>query len=153
MSLPTTSDEVWEYIEKWPFAVLSFVTPNGESRSAGVMYKTKDRVIYVLTGRETWKVRHIEANPNVSLTVTVQRLPIRVRQAPPAVISFAGSATVLGMDEIDEEIASALTKGIDDVPGTCAIRIVPSGKFVTYGIGVPVMKMRHPEESLARVSV
>ena len=33
------------------------------------------------------------------------------------------------------------------------IRIKPVGRFVTYGIGVPMIKMRHPDESLARVPV
>ena len=41
------------------------------ARSAGVMYKVKDRKLYVLTGPDTWKVKHIRANPNVSMTVTV----------------------------------------------------------------------------------
>ena len=80
MPLPTTADEVWPHIEKWPFGVLSFVTPKGESRSAGIMYQVKDRVLYVLTGEDTWKVRHIRSNPNVSMTVPIQRLPIRIRQ-------------------------------------------------------------------------
>ena len=83
MALPEKAYEIWHYIEKWPFGVLSFVTPAGKSRSAGVMYKVKDRTLYVLTGWDTWKVKHIKENPNVSMTVTVQRLPIRVRQAPP----------------------------------------------------------------------
>ena len=85
MALPTTAEEIWPLVEKWPFGVLSFVTPKGESRSAGVMYKVKDRTLYVLTGPETWKAKHIDANPNVSMTVTIQRLPVRIRQAPPAV--------------------------------------------------------------------
>lgn len=41
MALLTTADEIWPYIEKWPFAVVGFVTPNGEPRAAGVMYKVK----------------------------------------------------------------------------------------------------------------
>ncbi len=151
MSLPTSAEEIWPLIQRWPFGVLSFVTPKGESRSAGVMYKVKDRSVYVLTGPDTWKAKHIEANPNVSMTVTVQRLPIRIRQAPPAVITFAGIASVLGMDQVDADIRGALTRGIDDIPDMCAIKIVPKGNFVTYGIGIPVMQMRHPEKSLARV--
>jgi hypothetical protein len=35
----------------------------------------------------------------------------------------------------------------------CAIRVAPVGRFVTYGIGVPLMKMRRPGEALARVPV
>ena len=153
MALPTTAEEIWPLVEKWPFGVLSFVTPKGESRSAGVMYKVKDRTLYVLTGPETWKAKHIDANPNVSMTVTIQRLPVRIRQAPPAVITFAGVASVLEIDDVAPEIREDLTRGIDDIPSMCAIKIVPTGNFVTYGIGIPVMQMRHPEKSLARVPV
>lgn len=153
MALPTTAEEVWPYIEKWPFAVLSFVTRKGESRSAGVMYKVKDRALYVLTGPDTWKAKHIEANPNVSVTVTVPRLPIRIRQAPPAVITFSGRGTVLGMDEIDDDLRRELTRGVGDLGETCVVRIEPRGRFVTYGIGIPMMQMRRPEKALARVPV
>ena len=58
MPLPTTADDVWPHIEKWPFGVLSFVTPKGESRGAGVMYQVKDRVLYVLPGG------HLEGPPH-----------------------------------------------------------------------------------------
>ena len=153
MALPTTAEEVWPYIEKWPFAVLSFVTAKGESRSAGVMYKVKDRDLYVLTGPDTWKAKHIRKNPNVSVTVTVQRLPIRVRQAPPAVITFSGIGSVLAMDEVDPELRRDLMRGVGDMPDTCVIRIAPQGRFVTYGIGIPMMQMRRPERALARVPV
>lgn len=153
MALPTTADEVWPYIEKWPFAVLSFVTLKGESRSAGVMYKVKDRSLYVLTGPDTWKAKHIKSNPNVSVTVTVQRLPIRVRQAPPAVITFAGVGTVLGMNEVNEELRADLMRGVGDLPDTCVIHIEPVGNFVTYGIGIPMMQMRRPDKALARIRV
>jgi len=101
MALPTTADEIWPYIEKWPFAVLGFVTPSGEPRAAGVMYTVRDRVLNVLTGSDTWKAKHIRANPNVVVTVTVQRLPITIRQAPPAVITFPGRATVVPIDAVD----------------------------------------------------
>jgi hypothetical protein len=153
MALPTTADEIWPYLEKWPFAVLSFVTAKGESRSAGVMYKVKDRALYVLTGPGTWKAKHIEANPSVSVTVTVQRLPIRVRQAPPAVITFSGVGSVLAMHEVDEDLRRDLMRGVGDLTDTCVIRIEPRGRFVTYGIGIPMMQMRRPEKALARVPV
>ncbi len=153
MPLPTTANQIWPYIEKWPFGVLSFVTPKGESRSAGVMYKVKDRALYVITGPDTWKARHIRANPHVSMTVTVQRLPIRVRQAPPAVITFSGMAVVMEMDEVDPEMRRQLMRGVDDIGDMCVVRIEPYGNFVTYGIGIPMMQMRQPEKALARVPV
>lgn len=154
MPLPTTADEIWEEIEKWPFAVLGFVNPSGEPRAAGVMYVARDRVLYVVSGPDTWKVRHIRANPNVSVAVTVQRLPIRIRQAPPAVITFSGHATILPMDDVDTSLRKNLMRGIDETMGEmCVIRIEPVGRFVTYGIGVPLMKMRIPGQALARVPI
>jgi hypothetical protein len=154
MSLPTTADEVWGYIEKWPFAVLGFVTPGGEARAAGVMFTVRDRALYVLTGPETWKARHIAANPHVSMTVTVQRLPITVRRVPPAVISFAGLATVVTPGDIEADLLAELTHGLEGLEEEiCVIRIEPTGRFVTYGIGVPALKMRTPNEAIARVPV
>ena len=153
MTLPKTADEVWSYIEKWPFGVLSFVTAKGESRSAGIMFEVKDRALYVLTGPDTWKAKHIKANPNVSMTVTVQRVPIRIRQAPPAVITFPGVATVLEMDDVDIDLRTALTRGVGDLGDICVIRIEPTGRFVTYGIGIPMWQMRDPRLALARVPV
>ena len=154
MALPTTADEVWREIERWPFAVLGFVTSSGEARAAGVMFTVQDRLLYIVTGPDTWKVRHIRANPHVSVTVPVQRLPIRVRKAPPAVITFSGLATILNLDDLDDELRTALTRGIDVASmKMCAVRVAPVGRFVTYGIGVPLMKMRRPGEALARVPV
>ena len=153
MALPKTAEEVWPYIEKWPFAVVSFVTPASESRSAGIMYKVRDRTLYVLTGPGTWKAKHIKANPNVSVTVTVPRLPIRIRQAPPAVITFPGIGSVLEMKDVAEDLRKDLMRGVGDLPDTCVIRIEPTGRFVTYGIGIPMWQMRQPEKALARVPV
>ena len=154
MPLPTTADDVWEHIEKWPFAVLGFVTPKGEPRAAGVDYTVRDRTLYVVTGSDTWKARHIRSNPHVSVTVTVQRLPIRVRRVPPAVITFSGLATVLARDEVESDLLAELTRGLEGLDHElCVIKIEPTGRFVTYGIGIPVMKMRSPDEAIARVPV
>ena len=154
MALPTSADEIWEHIEKWPFAVLGYVTPEAEPRAAGVMYKVRDRKLYVVTGPDTWKARHIGQNPHVSITVTVPRLPIRIRQVPPAVITFSGHATIVPLEEVDAELVAQLTRGMSGELGPmCIIVIEPAGRFVTYGIGVPAMTMRNPHKSLARVPV
>ena len=154
MPLPTTADEVWEEIEKWPFAVLGFVNPAGEPRAAGVMYVARNRRLNVVTGPDTWKARHIRANPNVTVTVTVQRLPIRIRQAPPAVITFSGLAKIVPVGDVDSTLRKDLMRGVDETIGEmCVIEIEPVGRFVTYGIGVPMMRMRTPDAALARVPV
>ncbi|MEA3501554.1 MAG: pyridoxamine 5'-phosphate oxidase family protein [Actinomycetota bacterium] len=153
MPLPTTANDVWPTIEKWPFAVLGFVNPRGESRAAGVMYKVRDRVLHVITGPDTWKARHIRNNPHVSVTVPVQRFPIRSTKIPPAVITFSGHATVVAIDDVASDLRDELTHGIEDAGDMCVIRIKPAGRFVTYGIGVPPMTMRHPERAIARVPI
>jgi hypothetical protein len=153
MSLPTTPDEIWAYIEKWPFAVLGFVTQGGQSRAAGVMYVVRDRRLYVVTGPDTWKVHHIRGNPRVSVTVTVQRTPIRIRQAPPAVITFSGIATVHPIEDVDADLVTRLLRGVGDDLPMCVIEIEPVGLFVTYGIGIPPLQMRHPQKALARIPV
>jgi hypothetical protein len=153
VSLPTTPDEIWVHIEKWPFAVLGVVTPEGEARAAGVMYVVRDRRLYVITGPDTWKVQHIRGNPHVSVTVTIQRTPVRIRQAPPAVITFSGIATVHPIEDVDPELLTRLLRGVGDDLPMCVIEIEPVGRFVTYGIGISPLQMRHPEKALARVPV
>jgi len=39
------------------------------------------------------------------------------------------------------------------VPSSVLIEFVPKGRFVTYGIGVPLMDMRNPEVARAVVPV
>ncbi|MEN8235576.1 MAG: pyridoxamine 5'-phosphate oxidase family protein [Actinomycetota bacterium] len=153
MPLPTTADDIWPTIEKHPFAVLGFVNPKGEARAAGVMYKVRDRVLYVITGPDTWKTRHIRNNASVSITVTVQRVPIRVRAIPPAVVTFSGHATIVGIGDVPHDLAKDLTRGIEGIDDLCVIKIEPTGSFVTYGIGVAPMTMRNPKQSIARVPV
>jgi hypothetical protein len=154
MSLPVGPDEIWAHIEDWPFAVLGFVSPQGEARAAGVMYVVRDRKLFVITGPDTWKARHIRNNPHVSVTVTVQRVPVRIRRVPPAVITFPGHAAVAPLADIDPDLRTELMRGVgDDLGEMCVIEIEPVGRFVTYGIGVPPMQMRHPDKALARVPV
>lgn len=153
MPLPTTADDVWPTIEKWSFAVFGFVSARGEARAAGVMYTTSDRVLYFITGPDTWKARHIRGNPHVSVTIPVQRFLVRSTKVPPAVITFSGYATVVGLDDIAVDLRKELTHGSDDMDDMCVIRVEPAGNFLTYGIGVPLMAMRQPDRSLSRVPV
>ena len=52
------------------FAVLSYVTPKSHARSAGIVYTVRDRVLYIGTGKDSWKAKHIVRNPNVALFAT-----------------------------------------------------------------------------------
>jgi Pyridoxamine 5'-phosphate oxidase len=87
-----TSEQVWRALAKASFAVLSYVTPEGQPRSSGVVYKSARRRLFVAVAPDSWKAKHIATSGRVAVTVPVRRggilslgLPI-----PPATISFRG---------------------------------------------------------------
>ena len=159
MPAPVHTDQVWRKVEKEMFAVLGMVTTKAEARTAGIVYLVRDRHLYIASDRSAWKTKHIETNPNVSLTVTIpKRIPflpwIRI---PAATITFQGKASVHGMDEVPREIPQALMRGLEldqeTASETCIIRVKPKGHFVTYGVGVSLLTMRRPEAASGRAPV
>ena len=75
---------------------------------------------------------------------------------PPATISFHAAAIVRrpGTPEtrsLLRELGALLPP--DRRETACVIEIVPEGRFVTYGVGVALMKMRDPAAARARVPV
>lgn len=151
-----TTDEVWRALGKASFAVLGFVTPSGAPRSSGVMYRVIGHRLYVAVQPESWKARHIRADGRVAVTATVRRggLLSLVAPIPPATISFPGTATVhpWGSPRIAailDELGPLLPpERREDVS---IIEIAPEGNFVTYGIGISLLKMRSPVAARARV--
>jgi hypothetical protein len=91
-----TSDQVWRQIAGASFAVLSYVTPSGDPRSSGVVYRTLGRRLYVAVAPNSWKARHVADDGSVSLTVPVRRGGVLalVMPIPPATVSFHGHAIV-----------------------------------------------------------
>jgi hypothetical protein len=148
-------DQVWQRLEKASFAVVSQVTPRGEPRSSGVLFKASNHKLYVATAPDSWKARQLAANPSISVTVPVHRGGVLalVAPIPPATISFHGTAIVHppGSMELSDDLASLLPP--ERRTSNCVIEIEPQGEFVTYGIGVGLMKMRSPAASRARVPV
>jgi len=153
-----TTAQVWRAVRKASYAELAHVTPSGEPRSSGVVYRAKGHRLYVAVAPDSWKARQIAANGRVAVTVPVRRggplalvLPI-----PPATISFHGTATVY--EPGSKEIGSVLDDLGSLLPperrsSAAVIEIVPEGAFVTYGIGVTLAAMRDPVRARARVPV
>ncbi|MBI2703685.1 MAG: hypothetical protein HYX32_00115 [Actinobacteria bacterium] len=154
-ALPLTTDQVWRHVEKASFAVVSQVTPAGEPRSSGVLYKAIARKLYVVVAPESWKARHIAMTGCVAVTVPVRRGGILalVVPIPPATITFHAAAIVheAGSMEVPKELASLIPP--ERRTSSCIIEIVPEGTFLTYGIGVSLMKMRSPDAARGRVAV
>lgn len=159
MTQQLSAQQVWQTIEKELFAVVGMVTADHEARTVDILYAVRDRKLYFITGRDTWKVRHIAANPHVSVTIPIaRRVPIMPwLKIPQATITFQGTARVFPAAEASPELLRALFQHKADdremVAGSCVVEIAPVGEFVTYGVGVRLMDMREPEKARGRAPV
>lgn len=156
-----SSEQVWRALAKASFAVISYVTPAGAPRSSGVVYTIVGRRMYVAVAPTSWKARQIAVRGQVSVTVPVRRggilallLPI-----PPATISFRGTATVYPAGSTANGALMEARARLDPMmpPERRAvatiIEITPEGRFLTFGVGIPLMQMRNPAAASARVPV
>jgi hypothetical protein len=153
-----TSEQVWRALAKASFAVLGYATPSGEPRSSGVVYQTSGSRLYVAVASDSWKAKHVAASGRVSVTVPVRRGGVMslVAPIPPATISFHATALVHPADSpqvrpLIEQLGNLLPAERRD--RAAIIEVVPEGMFVTYGVGVPLMKLRDPAAARAHVPV
>jgi hypothetical protein len=158
MAARLTTEQVWHQIAKVSFAVIGYVTPAGEPRSSGVVYKTIGRRLYVAVAPDSWKARHIAASRRVAVTVPVRRggLLSLVAPIPPATVSFHATAIVHPADApqvrpLLKELGSLIP--VERQTSACVIEILPEGAFLTYGLDVSLSKMRDPAAARARVPV
>jgi hypothetical protein len=111
------------------------------------MYEVIGRKLYIVTGPDSWKARHLAVDGRVSATVLVRRggLLSLLLSIPPATISFHGTAVLHPSD------AAAVRPVIDKLgallpeerrEAVAVIELAPEGEFTTYGIGVPLARMR-----------
>lgn len=154
-----TSEQIWMELRKQIFAVLGMVTPKGEARTIGIVYIVHNNKIYISTSKDSWKARHVQRNPHVSMTVPIAK---RIRfmpwiKIPAATISFAGKAKVIVAQELGDDVLHLLLQGNEKdrekLTGLSVLEIAPAGEFVTYGVGIPLMQMRFPEKARGRVPV
>lgn len=95
----------FEYIERQlrgkSFGIIGTITGNERSHSTAVCYgmspPSEKFALYILTGRDTKKIRNIVKNPEVSF---VEPFPHRILSFVPAsCIQFQGKAEVLPFDD------------------------------------------------------
>jgi hypothetical protein len=153
-----STEQVWQVLTKTSDAVLGHVTPKGAPRTSGVVYAVVDRRLYVAVAPDSWKARQIASGDPVSVTALVRRGGVLslLFPIPPATISFQGVVTVHppgspGARPVMARLARFLPPGRRD--SVCLLEIAPQGHFLTYGIGVPLMAMRHPDQARGRVPV
>lgn len=135
-------------IRKRSFAILSTTSDAGFAHAAGVQYATIDTTLYVNTLRSSRKARNIAVNDRVAVVIPVRQLPI----GPPFVVQFQARASLL--TAIHPEITKLLSEGelkaitahgeLDE-PDGCFVRITPTRRIHTYGLGVsPIALARDP---------
>lgn len=159
MTLQLTTDQVWKEVENNIFAVLGRVTTKGEARTAGIVYVIDERKFYIGSEKAAWKVKHIERNPGVSLTIPItKRIPLMPWiKIPAATITLSGTANVRENDEVKPAIFAKLYRGmvVEDAAkaASCIIEVIPERDFLTYGVGVSLMEMRDPTKAMGRAPV
>ncbi len=159
MTLRLTNEQVWNEIKKELFAVIGVVTARNEARTVGVVYVVHNRRLYIASDKDAWKVRHIEQNPHVSLTIPVhKRIPfLPWIKIPAATITFSGIAQILEPGETPPEIVRAIFRDMANtqelMAQSCLIEVTPVKDFITYGIGIPLLKMRDPLQARGRAPV
>jgi hypothetical protein len=159
MTLALKSEQVWQAVEKELFAVIGMVTAKNEARTVGVVYTVQDRKLYVGTDKNSWKARHISGNLHVSVTIPIaKRIPFMPWiKIPMATVTFSGTARVLLATDASRTLLKAVFQQmVDDqatIANSCLIEVVPEKEFITYGVGIPLMEMRHPEKARGRASV
>ena len=159
MPAPITSKLVWDELQRQVFAVLSFVNPKGEARCAGIVYIVADRKLWIGTGIDSWKAKHIAKNPHVAVTVCIpKRIPfLPWIKIPAATITFNGRGRVVTAADAPPGMQEAIFRGMDVDDDFKAqhvlIEVTPERDFVTYGVGVSLMTMRRPEDASGRAPV
>ena len=145
-------DQCWRAMSKSSFLVLTYVNEQGEPRSSGVLFGLVRPHLGVIVKPESWKARTIKTGQVVAVTVPVRRggilsffMPI-----PPATVNFHARAIVHEPGTLEMEDLRKLAPYHPDEVRKIAtvIELVPEGRFMTYGIGVPVTAMTKPEIAL-----
>ena len=152
-----TTDRIWRVLEKTAFAVISFVTPEGEPGSSGVVCAAARRHLYVVTASGSWKARQISDGDPVSVTVPVRRggLLSLIAPRPPATVTFLARGTVhpagsVSIESVSKRLASLLPP---ERKNCCLLELAPEGAFLTYGVGVSLRDMTKPAAAIALVPV
>lgn len=138
-------------IAKRSFATLATVSPEGHPHVAGALYAFVDGRLYVNTDHDSRKARNVAATGRAAVAIPIRRLPV----GPPSLVHFQATAEVLPTDDphardlIDRGRLDPITgHGELERPDVCFLRITPSGRLLTYGLGVPLHRLvREPLEA------
>lgn len=145
-------NEVRNILKKKNWLVLGTVDDKNNPHSSVVVYQSDGHVIYCMTGKNTLKARNIRENKKVSITLPFRKNFLhKIVPAPPAELHFTAEAEIKPFD--DEEARKIYAKylkyqeNIENLDENIWIKITPSKRISTYGVGIPLFKMRKPEKA------
>ncbi|NHJ48361.1 MAG: pyridoxamine 5'-phosphate oxidase family protein [Asgard group archaeon] len=152
----------WEFVEKQirkkTFGVIGTVSQKGRAHTSGIVYgvsppEEKFR-LYVLSRKDYFKVKCIEKNPHVSLTITYPHYWLRF--APAATIHFQATAELLPYDSsIPQEVFKqkrilrhilAKDNTSQEEKDSYIFIEIKAKKLICHGIGIGLMKQRNDHE-------
>lgn len=141
--------EYRKQLKKNFWLVLSTANEKLQPQSSLVIYQSDGKDIYIHTGKVTVKAKNIMKNNKVSITIPIRKnLLHKFIPAPPAEIHFKGTAEILPFeDEYAREVCKKyLTHELPDElkSESIWIKVTPSRRINTYGIGVKLWSMRNP---------
>jgi len=132
--------------------VLATVDENCIPYSAVMVYQSDGDYIICLTGEKTLKANNIRKTKRVAVTIPIRKNFFhKIIPAPPAELHFTTTAEIKPKD--DEEarrIYSRFLKYSDkaELPQDYIwISIKVPNKITTFGVAVPLLKMRNPLEA------
>ena len=132
--------------------VLATVDQNNIPYSSVMVYQSDGDFIICQTGEKTLKAINIRKNEHVAITIPIRKNFIhKLIPAPPAELHFTTTAEIRPKDdEGAKRIFSKYLKHSDKVElpkDYIWIRIKVPNKITTFGIAVPLLKMRKPMEA------
>lgn len=139
MDTTTLRDAVEQAIAGNWFGMLATSSAENRPHVAGVLYALVGRDVFVNTDETSRKARNIAETGRAAVCIPVSA----GLDAPPNTASLQGRAELLANDseEITRLVASGALAAITshgelERPGTCMVKITPTARVATYGIGV-----------------
>lgn len=155
----TTEDQaqvrrITKEIANHSFCMLSTTSPKGRPHAAGVIYEAVNGSLYVHTMRSSRKARNVAANPHVAVVIPARKVPV----GPPFTVQFQATAEILEMDDPailalldDGKLKGIAGHGALDEPDGSFLKITPTSRVHSYGIGVSLLGViRDPLHAGAR---
>ncbi|MFX0075921.1 MAG: pyridoxamine 5'-phosphate oxidase family protein [Candidatus Hermodarchaeota archaeon] len=132
--------------------VLTTVDQNNIPYSAVLVYQSDGESIICQTGENTLKANNIRKNERVAVTIPIRKNFFhKLIPAPPAELHFTTTAAILPKNAPHAiEIFGKYLKHSDkaELPQDYIwIDVKVPNKITTYGIAVPLLKMRKPLEA------